>query len=359
VNLAIGYAQTPSVSRGLDLLGYTLGDCLGLLPFFYSFVSPGPLPGVQYAAWFSTWASFPIWFLAATMLYLLFPDGRLPSPRVLWRPLAWTAVISGAINALGEALASDTNHASIANPLAVGGAVGRFLGMAAGFGSALLVLSCVASMASPVVRLRRARGRERQQLKWFVYATALTVVCFVLATAWPSTPQAGSLAWKLTEVAWNLMTLGFLVMPLTTAIAILKHRLYDIDRIINRTLVYVALTAILAGVYVAGVAASQGFVRALTGQEQSQLAIVAFTLVIAALFSPLRRSIQSFIDRHFYRRRYDAGKTLEAFSVTLRDETDLDALNDDLVGVVRKTMRPTHVSLWLRPDTASKGNPAD
>jgi hypothetical protein len=293
------------------------------------------------------------------MLYLLFPDGRLPSPRVLWRPLAWTAVISGAINALGEALASDTNHASIANPLAVGGAVGRLLGMAAGFGSALLVLSCVASMASPVVRLRRARGRERQQLKWFVYATALTVVCFVLATAWPSTPQAGSLAWKLTKVAWNLMVLGFLVIPLTTAIAILKHRLYDIDRIINRTLVYVALTAILAGVYVAGVAASQGFVRALTVQEQSQLAIVAFTLVIAALFSPLRRSIQSFIDRRFYRRRYDARKILEAFSVTLRDETDLDALNDDLVGVVWETMRPTHVSLWLRPDTASKGNPAD
>jgi hypothetical protein len=118
-------------------------------------VSPGPLPGVQYAAWFSTWASFPIWFLAATMLYLLFPDGRLPSLQVLWRPLAWTAVISGAISALGEALASDTtNHASIANPLAVGGAVGSFLEMAAGFGTALLVLSCVASMASPVVRLR-------------------------------------------------------------------------------------------------------------------------------------------------------------------------------------------------------------
>ena len=139
-------------------------------------VSLGPLPGVQYAAWFSTWASFPIWFLAATMLYLLFPDGRLPSPRLLWRPLAWTAVISGAINALGEALASDTtHHSSIANPLAVGGPGGNFLEMAAGFGSALLVLSCVASMASPVVRLRRARGRERQQLKWFVYATALTV----------------------------------------------------------------------------------------------------------------------------------------------------------------------------------------
>jgi hypothetical protein len=286
------------------------------------------------------------------MLYLLFPDGRLPSPRVLWRPLAWTAVISGAVSALGGAVASDTNHASIANPLAVGGAVGRFLGMAAGFGSALLILSCVASMASPVVRLRRARGRERQQLKWFVYATALTVVCFVLATAWPSTPQAGSLAWKLTEVAWRLMVLGFLVMPLTTAIAILKHRLYDIDRIINRTLVYGSLTGILALVYFGGVTATQAVLQAFTDQEElPQLVLMASTLAIAALFNPLRRRIQFFIDRRFYRQKYDAAKTLAALNARLRDETDLDALNDVLLGAVRETVQPAHVGLWLRPST--------
>jgi hypothetical protein len=223
-----------------------------------------------------------------------------------------------------------------------------------------LVLSCVASMASPVVRLRRARGRERQQLKWFVYATALTVVCFVLVSAWPSTPQAGSLAWKLTEVAWNLMILGFLVIPLTTAIAILRYRLYDIDRIINRTLVYGILTGILALVYSGGVTATQAVLQAFTAQEElPQLVIVASTLAIAALFSPLRRRVQSFIDRRFYRRKYDAVKTLEAFSVTLRDETDLDALNDDLVGVVRETMRPTHVSLWLRPESTPRGQQTD
>jgi hypothetical protein len=147
---------------------------------------------------------------------------------------------------------------------------------------------------------------------------------------------------------------------MAVGIAILRYRLYDIDRIINRTLVYGSLTGILASVYFGGVTATQAVLQAFTDQEElPQLVIVASTLALAALFSPLRRSIQSFIDRRFYRRRYDARKTLEAFSVTLRDETDLDELNDDLVGVVRETVQPAHVSLWLRPDTASKGNPAD
>ncbi len=143
---------------------------------------------------------------------------------------------------------------------------------------------------------------------------------------------------------------------MATGIAILKYRLYEIDLLVNRTLVYGALTAILAVVYFGGVAATQAILRTLTGQEQQpQLAVVVSTLVIAALFSPLRRRIQSFIDRRFYRRKYDAAKTLEAFSARPRDEANLDALSVDLVGVVRETMQPAHVSLWLRPDTASRG----
>jgi hypothetical protein len=145
-------------------------------------------------------------------------------------------------------------------------------------------------------------------------------------------------------------------IPVAVGTAVLKYHLYDIDHIINRTLVYGALTATLLAVYFGGVAMTQAIFRSLMGQaEQPQLAVVVSTLAIAALFNPLRRRLQGLVDRRFYRKKYDARKTLEAFSVKLRDETDLEALNEDLVGVVRETMQPAHVSLWLRPDTASEG----
>jgi hypothetical protein len=163
------------------------------------------------------------------------------------------------------------------------------------------------------------------------------------------------LPWDVFNYILYAGVLALLVVPVCTYIAILRYRLYDIDVVINRTLVYGALTATLALVYFGGVATAESIFRALTGQEQQpQLAIVVSTLVIAALFNPLRRRIQAFIDRRFYRSKYDAAKTLETFSAKLRDETDLDALNAELVGVVRETMQPAHVSLWLRPDTAPK-----
>ena len=159
----------------------------------------------------------------------------------------------------------------------------------------------------------------------------------------------------VTSVGYVLLELGVLGIPISIGIAILRYGLYEIDTLINRTLVYGALTVLLAVVYFGGVTATGAIFRALTGQQQqSQLAIVVSTLVIAALFNPLRRRIQGFIDRRFYRKKYEARKTLEAFSTKLRDETDLEALNDELVGVVRETMQPAHVSLWLRPDPASK-----
>jgi hypothetical protein len=185
------------------------------------------------------------------------------------------------------------------------------------------------------LRFRRSRGVERQQLKWFVYAGVLAVATVVL-------PGSGS------AVAPVLQMLTIPLLAVAAGVAILRYRLYDIDRIINRTIVYGALTATLVGVYVVTVVLLQWALRSLTGGE-SQLAIVASTLAVAALFNPLRRRIQTLIDRRFYRRKYDAAKALAAFSAKLRDETDLDSLSDELLAVVHGTVQPEHASLWLRP----------
>jgi hypothetical protein len=206
------------------------------------------------------------------------------------------------------------------------------------------------------MRLRRAVGIERQQIKWFAYAAAI----FAVGTTFNVLTLAIDAPRWFEWFGQAILIVAGTASPIAIGIAILRYRLYEIDLPINRTLVYGTLTASLAAVYFGGVAATQAIFRALTSQEeQPQLAIVISTLVIAALFNPLRRRIQGFIDRRSYRRKYDAAKTLEAFSTKLRDETDLDALSDDLVEVVRETMQPAHVSLWLRPDASSKREQAD
>jgi hypothetical protein len=195
---------------------------------------------------------------------------------------------------------------------------------------------------------------ERQQIKWFAYTAGLFAIAIVLQimTLAVETP----LWFERAEFA--LFTAAGTAIPISIGIAILKYRLYDIDLLINRTLVYGSLTATLVALYFGGIVVLQRVFVVLTGQ-QSTLAVVASTLLIAALFTPLRRRIQSFIDRRFYRSKYDARKTLEAFSAGLREETDLDALSDDLVVVVRETMQPAHVSLWLRPEKALNGAQTD
>jgi len=206
------------------------------------------------------------------------------------------------------------------------------------------------SAVSLFVRRLRASGVERQQLKWFAYSSTLAIGGVILTYTVSKVLGALWLEW----VGYLVLVVGFIGIPISMGIAILRYRLYDIDIIINRTLVYGLLTTTLVALYFVGILVLQRVFVVLTG-EQSTLAVVASTLLIAALFNPLRQRIQSFIDRRFYRRKYDARKTLEDFSAKLRDETDLDALNDDLVGVVRETMQPAHVSLWLRPEMASKG----
>jgi hypothetical protein len=321
--------------------------------------NPETLLGGKAMLWISLWA-WIVMFGLIVFLLLLFPTGRLPSHR--WRTFAWlsaaltlVAVILVAISpdaVLDTLGSSDDGRLSLTNPLGVEGLPNLYRPVQA----SVLALGLVAA-ASVVMGRRGARGIERQQIKWLLYAGAIWFVGNVLRTLVFS-PMEG--VWWGVWVGYLLVGVGGLGGPIAIGIAILRYRLYEIDTLINRTLVYGALTAALVAVYFGGVATTQAIFRAFTGQEQQpQLAIVVSTLLIAALFNPLRRRIQGFIDRRFYRRKYDAAKTLQAFSATLMDETDLDALSGDLVGVVRETMQPSHVSLWLRPDKPPKAEQAD
>jgi hypothetical protein len=282
-------------------------------------------------------------------VFLLFPDGRLPSRR--WRPLAW---LSGTVIVLVSILVSLTpgglqNLGGIRNPYALEDY--PWLETVAYIVLPLLPLCMLASVISLVMRYRRSRGEERQQIKWIAFAASfvglLYLIAMVCAFIFPSGAwfQAGSPLW-LDLLGYAALS-SFTLVPIAIGFAVLRYRLYEIDIIINRTLVYGSLTVTLVLVYFGSVVGLQYILRALTGQE-SQLAIVGSTLTIAALFNPLHQRIQASIDRLFYRRKYDAAKTLDEFSSKLRDETDLDALNSDLVKVVRDTMQPQHVTLWLR-----------
>jgi hypothetical protein len=326
----------------------------------YALLAPHPeaLLGGKAMLWASLWA-WILFFGLIEILLFLFPNGRVPSKR--WRPLAWlsaaltlmAAVLmaispDAALDALGS---SDDVHISLPNPLGVEGLPNLYRPV-----QTLVLALGLAAAASVVVGRRRARGVERQQLKWLLYAGAIFFAGNVLKNTVFS--PLGGVSWGL-WVGYLLVAVGGLGGPIAIGIAILRYRLYEIDALINRTLVYGALTAMLVAVYFGGVAAGQAILRTLTGQEQQpQLAIVVSTLVIAALFNPLRRRIQFLIDRRFYRSKYDATKTLESFSVKLRDETDLDTLSEDLAGVVRETLQPAHVSLWLRPDPPPRASEA-
>jgi hypothetical protein len=307
---------------------------------------PNSLPGGLVAAWMSNWV--PTLALGLLPFFLLlFPTGRLPSPR--WRPVAVFAAFVYFGLPVGYALVPGplNTFPSVENPLGREGAAREIVpGVDQASAWMVFVLTSVVSLVSLVWRFYRSQGEERQQIKWVTYAAALIAVYLFVDSLFGEV---------LDPISPILSAIFFGSLWVAIGVAILRYRLYDIDVLINRTLVYGSLTAMLAAVYFGGVATTQAVFRALTGQqEQPQLAVVMSTLVIAALFSPLRHRIQSFIDLRFYRRKYDAAKTLEAFSAKLRDETDLDALSDDLVGVVRETMQPAHVSLWLRSDTAPK-----
>jgi hypothetical protein len=314
---------------------------------------PDSLPAGEAFAWVSSWLVF-ITIGFSVLSILLFPTGRPPSRR--WRWVTWLTVAFILVGAVSGAFSSGPVEGlgPIRNPLGIEGFSNIYNSILLNMVALVLV---VAAALSVFVRLHRATGIERQQIKWFAYATAAAVMGLVLAEIIPDVIEVP--LW-FARIGHAIFLLLIPAIPISMGIAILRYRLYDIDIIINRTLVYGTLTATLALVYFGVVTTTQALFRTLTGQEQlPQLVIVASTLVIAALFNPLRHRIQGFIDRSFYRRKYDAAKTLEVFSAKLRAETDLEALSGDLVGVVRETMQPAHVSLWLRPATFAKRQRAD
>jgi hypothetical protein len=298
----------------------------------YAYIVYPEVPGDLAAAWIESWFWFPAVAMPITLLLLLFPDGHPPSRR--WQPLLWVILAALPIGTVGAALTAGPlegiEFAELDNPLGVEGAE-----IATVVAMAVLGVAAILSFASLVVRLRRASGREREQLRFVVRAFA---VCIALLLAGFVTPN---------DWGWPFVVLAIAGIPIATGIAVVRHGLWDIDVIVRRTLVYGGVSALLAGLYFGIVIGLQAAFSGLT--RGNDLAIAGSTLAVAALFRPARARIQAFVDRRFYRQRYDASRTLEAFSARLRDEIDLDALGNELGQVVRDTMRPAHVSLWLRP----------
>jgi hypothetical protein len=301
------------------------------------YADPGSLPDAALLAWGANWGWVVGFVPLLTLFLLLFPDGRPPGRR--WRVVGWLSGLAITILVLGYALAPGRleDYPQLDNPFGVGGRIGDLLELFLFLGFAALSLAAIGSMSSLAARYRSSRGVERQQIKWMA-AAAVLVVCSWLLSAFFD---------QVLDIDISLLILGsLLALPAAAAVSVLRYRLYDLDLVVNRTLVYGALTATLAASYLGLVLLFQATLSPLT--QDSDLAIAGSTLAVAALFRPARARIQALVDRRFYRRRYDAARTVEAFSARLRDEVELDALTDALRGVTRETMEPAHVSLWLR-----------
>jgi MFS family permease len=336
---ALIVAKQPRQIVGWLFCGSGLGNAFSVAASAWSTYAisthPG-LPGGNFAAWLESMMFVPS-LAAMIFLLLLFPDGRLPAPR--WRWVAKTALTGIAILELFFVLhphsLDSESGVHVHNPFGIQALnVPLFLASLVAVG--LVFVALCGSFAALVSRFRHSRGRERLQLKWFTYAAGVVTVLAVGGNFIP------------TSVGYGIFE-AIVIGPLLAAavgVAMLRHQLYDIDVVINRTLVYGALTAILAGVYVGTVLLLQLALDPLT--SDSSLAVAVSTLAVAALFRPIRARVQAAVDRRFYRRKYDAAQTLEQFSARLREQVDLDALGGELRGVVTETMQPAHVSLWLR-----------
>ena len=322
-------------------MGYSIG--IGSFAAEYGFYAvrtdPGSLPGGIPALWLEDAVTASLLIGSVPLLLLLFPDGKAPSPG--WRPVAWITVAAAGLLAVQSALyprdlAGDPRLP--VNPTGLPGAVGT-LDRLGSLALLLLLLAGLASLNAVAVRFQRAKGVERQQLKWFAYGAvilALTCIGFL------------PLVWSNNYLP---LLIGFGLFTACVTVAMLRYHLYDIDRLINRTIVYGLLTVTLSLTYAAAVFALRQLLTGSGRGGHSSLAVAGSTLAVAALFQPARRRIQAGVDQRFNRRKYDAVRTIEAFSARLRQQIDLDPLTTELLGVVDQTMKPTKVSLWLRPRT--------
>ncbi|HSO49808.1 MAG TPA: hypothetical protein VLS86_04625 [Acidimicrobiia bacterium] len=311
-------------------------------------VEPGSLPGAVYAAWVGGWI-WPVVLGLVGLPILRFPNGRPPSPRWNWAGRALVGSIMLWVLAAGlvPGPMSNAGFESVDNPLGVADSLRGPLLVAsglAGFGILLSVLACAMSM---VVRFRRSRGVEREQVKWLAYAASLIAVLGVIEIVVEGTSPPEIIA-RISQLA---LAGSISALPIAVGIAILRYRIYDIDRLISRTIAYAIVTGLLAAGYAGGVLLLQ---VALPVSQESSIVVAVTTLAVVALFGPLRNRVQALVDRRFNRRRYDAQRTLVSYGDRLRSEPDLDILSSDLVGVVTDTMQPTHVSLWLRHVDAAK-----
>ncbi len=347
---AVVASQRPENAVGW--IFYVIGLSSGVLAFsaqyalYGLFTNPGALPAAGLLVSSTFFLAGVQFGLLITFALLLFPSGRLPSRR--WLPVAWLCTLGVALMTAGLGLgAVQMGGRELMGHLIRGAEVvpvegTGIAGLLNGIGHVLVFLGFAAAVVSLFVRRRRATQTERQQLKWFAYAAAMFALAILsYALPWPE--------W----ISETLEITTAVFIPVAIGIAILRHRLYDIDVIINRTLVYGALTVVLALTYFGGVVGLQRLLSPLVG-EDGQLAVVASTLAIAALFNPLRRRIQDSVDRRFYRSKYDAQETLAAFGTRLRNETDLASLGRELLAVTEDTVQPEHASLWLQEPGRSR-----
>jgi hypothetical protein len=344
VGLAIAIRQPRNAIGWLFLaggLGAQLEDAALGYATYTLLKEPGALPGGPVAGLIADVVWVPTMAAGISLLILLFPTGRPPSPR--WNLLIWVVGVAVAAYVVGTLLNPGPLYffEDVRNPLGVE-AWEEVIEPVVELVGGPFLLTTVAAVVALIMRFRRASGVEREQLKWLVYVAALLVAFTpVMVLTGESETKVGGIL--VSDFIYGLM-IG--ALPLAIGAAILRHRLYDIDVVINRTVVYGALTATLAGAYIGMVLLLQLALSPLT--EDSDLAIAGSTLAVAALFRPARRRIQHLVDRRFYRRKYDAARTLERFGARLRDEVELGALSADLRNVVTETMQPVHVSLWLR-----------